>query len=50
MIGEIERLLLNKLNNGERYFCSSELPRTSQAYLSLTARQEENLRDSPATA
>ena len=27
MIGEIERIVMNKLNNGERYFCSSELPK-----------------------
>lgn len=42
MIGEVERLLLNKLNNGERYFCSSELPKDESSLFELdsTTRRE----------
>ena len=43
MIGEIERLLLNKLNNGERYFCSSELPKDESSLFELDSATRREL-------
>lgn len=43
MIGEIERLLLNKLNNGERYFCSSELPKDESSLFEFDSATRREL-------
>ena len=43
MIGEIERLLLNKLNNGERYFYSSELPKDESSLFELDSATRREL-------
>lgn len=43
MISEIERLLLNKLNNGEHYFCSSELPKEESSCFELDGATRREL-------
>ena len=43
MIGEIERRLLNKLNNGERYFCSSELPKDESSLFEFDSATRREL-------